>query len=197
MVGRARLLIAYDPRAWSIPILFPDVRYRTDGNPVCLLQTLMNYKTATSLCYEMTTSLGPVTSQSAGKLILIALLIAASGLVNAQVSLVDAPENASAKRYGAGWTCDRGYQEVDGACAAVKVPANAYPTNALYGSAWKCSRGFRKANEACLPIVVPPNAYLKFSGDEWKCHRGYRTVDETCIAIRVPVNGFLTRSLCV
>ena len=55
---------------------------------------------------------------------LVALLTASSSPVFAQVRSDDMPKNASPNRYGSGWTCDRGYREVDGLCNVVKVPAN-------------------------------------------------------------------------
>lgn len=63
---------------------------------------------------------------------LVALVTASSSPVFAQVRAGDMPENASPNRYGGGWTCDRDYREADGICDAVKVPANAYPTDTSY-----------------------------------------------------------------
>lgn len=127
-------------------------------------------------------------------LILLVILTAVPVRAFAKDGTVEIPEHASAKKYGSGWECDRGYREINGACAAVKVPANAYPTNVPYGRGWECVRGYRKVDETCAAIKVPPNAYLNSSGDRWKCDRGYRKVDDACIAVKVPANGYFVDS---
>ena len=76
--------------------------------------------------------------------ILFGLLGAVHGHVFAQGGSVEVPENAHAKRYGNGWECNKGYREVNEGCAAVKVPANAYPTNQSYGRGWECNREYRE-----------------------------------------------------
>ena len=88
-------------------------------------------------------------------LILLALLATAPAVAFAQSSTVGVPENARAKAYGSGWECDPGYREVNGGCAGVEIPANAYPTNESYGSGWECDRGFRQLDETCVAINVP------------------------------------------
>jgi hypothetical protein len=126
-------------------------------------------------------------------LISITLLAAVPSHVFARDPLVEIPEHASAKRYGGGWECDRGYREANGICMAVKVPADAYATNASYGPGWECNWGYGKVDETCVAIEVPPNAYLNASGSaRWTCDRGYRPVGEACVPIEVPVNGYLT-----
>jgi hypothetical protein len=127
-------------------------------------------------------------------LILLAFLAAASGVVSAQSTSVGMPENARARGHGSGWECVQGHREVDGACAAVKVPENAYPTNRSYGRGWECGHGFREIDAICAAIEVPATAYLNASGDGWECDRGYRKVDETCAAIRMPANAYLNAS---
>ena len=127
-------------------------------------------------------------------LFFLTLLAVAPCLVLAEDGSVEIPKNARAKSFGSGWECNRGYREVNGACAAVKVPANAFPTNASYGHGWQCSRGYRQADESCAAIKIPPNAYLDASGDRWRCDRGYQSVDEACVAVKVPPNGYLTDS---
>lgn len=101
------------------------------------------------------------------------------------------PKNALAKSYGSGWKCNRGFQESEGRCAQIKVPANGYPTKSSYGRVWECLRGYKIANEACVAIKVPSHGYLASYGDQWKCHRGYRRVEDGCAAVRVPANGYL------
>jgi hypothetical protein len=127
-------------------------------------------------------------------LILLALLATAPGVVFAQVASIGMPENSHARSYGGGWECDRGYQAVDEACVAVKVPANAYPTNMSYGRGWECDHGFREVSGICTAVEVPSNAYLDPSGDRWQCDRGYRETDEACVGINVPANGYLVNS---
>ena len=128
-------------------------------------------------------------------LVLLALLATAPGFAFAQSTSVLAPENSHAKSYGSGWQCDQGYRESDGACAAIKVPVNAYLTNVSYGRGWECDYGHLLVIGACEPVKVPSNAFLNPSGKRWECNRGYRTVDEACVAIKVPANGYLAGSL--
>jgi hypothetical protein len=126
-------------------------------------------------------------------LIILMLMAAVPGRIYAEVGGMDIPENASVRKYGSGWQCDRGYRKVDVNCKAINVPDNAYPTNRSYGRGWECTRGYRMKDEACVIINVPPNAYLGSSGvGSWKCDRGYRAVDESCVAINVPPNGYLS-----
>lgn len=129
-------------------------------------------------------------------LILLAALAAAHDVVFAQRDSVGMPENARAKSDGSGWECDRGYRELNGACAAVKAPANAYPTDTSYGRGWECDRGYREVDETCVAVKVPPNGYLADSsyGLGWKCDRGYRAVDEACIALKLPDNAHIDYS---
>jgi len=124
-------------------------------------------------------------------LILLTLLAAVHGLVFAQGDSVELPENAHAKGYGSGWECEQGYREDNGACTAVRVPANAYLTNTSYGSGWECNRGFRKENGICAAVKVPVNGYPTNSpyGNGWKCGRGYREVNGACSSIKTPAIG--------
>ena len=126
-------------------------------------------------------------------LLYLALLAAVPDQAFGQDRSAGIPEHASAKRYGGGWECDRGYREANGVCMAVKVPADAYATDVSYGAGWECNRGYGKVDETCVSIEVPPNAYLNASGSaRWTCDRGYRPVDGACAFIEVPRNGFLT-----
>ena len=52
-------------------------------------------------------------------LVFLACLVVVPAHVFARDLSVEMPEHASAKRYGSGWECDRGYREADGACIAV------------------------------------------------------------------------------
>ena len=109
-------------------------------------------------------------------LILFALLAVVSVPLFAQSDSAAVPENARAKEYGKGWVCNQGYRAVNDGCTAIKLPANAYPTNSSYGSGWKCGRGYREANGDCAAVTVPDNAYSTNSpyGNGWRCERGYR-----------------------
>jgi len=112
-------------------------------------------------------------------LILLLSLTFAAGVASAEGNPVVAPRDAHMKRYGSGWECDRGYREVDNACAVIEVPANA-----LLGSRgrdWECARGFRRVDQSCVAVKIPPNAYLDTHGPGWRCDRGYRQVDQSCV----------------
>ena len=85
-------------------------------------------------------------------LILLALLAIVHSHVFAQSGSIEVPENARVKEYGNGWECNQGYRAVDGACTAVKLPANAYLTNTSCGSDWECVRGYREINGAAQPL---------------------------------------------
>jgi len=77
------------------------------------------------------------------------------------------PENAHAKSYGTGWECNPGYRQVENSCAALEVPANAFPTNASYGAGWECKRGYQEISGTCTMINVPAHGHLNVYGDGW------------------------------
>lgn len=79
---------------------------------------------------------------------------------NVSAATEEVPANAQASTYGPGWECDAGFRETDGACNAIVLPANAYPTNRSYGPGWECNRGYTEAGNACEKIEIPENAYL-------------------------------------
>ena len=129
-------------------------------------------------------------------LILVTLLAALSGGALAESRFPGVPDNAHAKGYGNGWKCDAGYRKVKNACAAIKMPANAYATNRSYGRGWECVRGYResrdyrKGTESCSAIQVPSNGYLNSSGNGCACDRGYRKTSGACDAVKVPAQAF-------
>ena len=128
-------------------------------------------------------------------LIPLMVIAGSTGFANAQGVEGTIPANASANTYGRGWQCDRGFSRIDGACAVVTLPENAYLTDSSYGVGWKCAHGYKQTKDACDLVALPANAYLSAaSGDRWLCDRGYGQVDETCAAINVPANGYLTES---
>lgn len=109
----------------------------------------------------------------------------------AQDALV--PANATAKSYGEGWECDRGYRRDDDACLAIIVPQNAYATNRTYGKGWECLHGFQEVDDAtCFEVLVPEGGYLDPSGQRWRCLRGYIKVDDICLEVVVPDNAYLS-----
>ena len=127
-------------------------------------------------------------------LLFLSLWVSSPSLVFAKDAPKEVPENATANRYGDGWSCDKGYRESQGACAAIKVPANAFPTNKSYGQGWECIRGFKQNDNKCNQIKVPKNGYLDYSGVRVKCNRGYLMVNKICNVIKVPANGYLEPS---
>jgi hypothetical protein len=96
--------------------------------------------------------------------------------------------------YGKGCECKPGYRRDKGACNAVKVLDNAYPTGSSYGRGRKCKRGYQQLAETCVAIKVPANANLNYSSTGWTCHRGYRADDNACVVIEVPENRYLTKA---
>lgn len=103
------------------------------------------------------------------------------------------PANATARSYGEGWECDRGYRRDADACLAVIVPENAYATNRTYGKGWECLHGFQEVDDAaCFEVVVPEGGYLDPSGQKWSCLRGYMKVDDVCLKIDLPPNAYLS-----
>ena len=174
----------------------PGVRWRTDLGAVFLSHVGMNPMTTPHPRNAVTAmSPQPAPARRMSRLILIALLAASGGPVLAQVRSADLPENASADRYGGRWACDQGYRESDGACIAVEVPTNAYPTDSSYGSGWRCSWGYRQRGESCLAVKPPANAHLRAGqGDSWQCDRGFREKGDTCVVIELPPNAYLSNA---
>ena len=128
-------------------------------------------------------------------LVLLAVFSGPLELASAQDSKGAIPANSTAKSYGSGWECDKGFRMNGGSCIAVTSPKNAYLTNSSYGDGWACRHGYRKKGDTCSPVALPANAYLSgSSGDRWLCDRGFRQVKDTCEAISVPENGYLTAS---
>ena len=130
-------------------------------------------------CDEVLAPLHPAISTSAFVLTLIALLVGGVGAAFAEESV---PVNATEKRYASGWTCDPGYQENEGACEVVQIPAKAYDSTTSLGPGWECSRGYRRSEGVCAVVTIPDNAYLDSKrGDSWSCHRGFRESDDLCV----------------
>jgi len=127
-------------------------------------------------------------------LLFLSLWLSAANPVFAKAAPKDIPDNASSRNYGNGWSCNKGYRESKGACTALTIPANAYPTNKTYGQGWECKRGFKQINNTCKQIMVPTNGYLDYSGIRVKCNRGYILDNNTCKVIKVPENGYLELS---
>jgi hypothetical protein len=126
--------------------------------------------------------------------LIAALVCGFAGAGSVQAASGGLPANASAKSYGDGWTCDRGFRATGGACQPIEVPENALATQTSYGRGWECRRGFEEVNGRCNAIAIPANAYLNAAGTRWECDRGFRPLDNRCTAIEVPENGYLTGS---
>lgn len=156
---------------------------------------LFTYSSINLKIYEITLNgLQRTRVISAYVLMFLFLWLSAPNHVFAKGVSDEIPENATAKSYGNGWNCNMGYRESKGACTAVMVPDNAYPTNRTYGKGWECKRGFREYDKHCQHIMVPENGYLDYSGTRVKCDRGYLMVNKICDAIKVPANGYLKDS---
>ncbi|GHC59248.1 hypothetical protein GCM10007315_23630 [Gemmobacter tilapiae] len=50
--------------------------------------------------------------------------------------------------YGPGWSCERGYEVLNGACVAIDLPENAYLDRS--SNRWSCNRGFQLSDGACV-----------------------------------------------
>ena len=127
-------------------------------------------------------------------LIMLAVWLAVPGMSSAQVAAATVPPNAHGDALGRGWECDEGFRKVDGACAGVSMPENAFMTNVSYGRGWECLRGYMEKGETCVSVVIPPHAFLSAYGDTWECARTFRRDGEACVAIKVPKNGYLTNA---
>lgn len=105
------------------------------------------------------------------------------------------PENAVETRYGVGqgWRCRHGFNEVDGGCESVPVPANGFVTSS--GDDWDCQRGYRKVGgDLCEEIAVPEHGFLdgKSYGPGWACDYGYLPAEGKCMPIVVPAGARMT-----
>ena len=63
----------------------------------------------------------------------LAFIVALAPHAGAQPSAA-VPENARVRAYGGGWTCEYGFREERGGCAAIAVPANAHSNAELEAS---------------------------------------------------------------
>lgn len=64
-----------------------------------------------------------------------------SGVASTEAGAAGVPENASAKAYGDGRVCNRGFRQDSGACLVIAVPANAPATKTSCGRGWQSRRG--------------------------------------------------------
>lgn len=99
------------------------------------------------------------------------------------------PPNAEVDVYGTGWTCKRGFKQVNGECMTVQIPLNAELD--VYGTGWTCKRGFRQLSGACDRVVIPQNAELDVYGTGWTCRRGFKLIGGECSAVQIPPNAEL------
>src|SRR5580693_2626886 len=70
------------------------------------------------------------------------------------------PANARAKQYGAGWECKPGFRQEEAACAAIKLPENAYLSDDSFGPGWACKREYKSVGNGCVAVKLPQNAYF-------------------------------------
>ncbi|MCA1367456.1 hypothetical protein I6F15_08580 [Bradyrhizobium sp. BRP14] len=77
------------------------------------------------------------------------------------------------------WRCDRGFEQKDEACVAVKVPKNGFLVDTSYGEKWKCDRGF-EVKERHVQKSLPENAHLDSSGNAWECNGPYQRRNGAC-----------------
>src|SRR6476659_10606600 len=76
------------------------------------------------------------------------------------------PDHSHARPYGSGWTCDYGYRQASGECAAVVVPAHAFLGTS--GDTWECDRLYRKSGDGCVALGIPAHAFAEgTSGRGW------------------------------
>ena len=115
--------------------------------------------------------------------------------VSASAGTGDLPANATARTWGEGWDCQRGFLESRGSCSEIRVPDNAFLNDRSYGKGWSCHRGYREVDGKCIEIAVPDNGYVLDGsyGDGWACERGYIKLGESCQAINVPANAYETQ----
>jgi hypothetical protein len=64
---------------------------------------------------------------------------------------VKVPENGYFvdSSYGSGWSCKRGYREVDEVCIVLRLPENAHIDYS--GNDWICNQPYRQQGEGCVP----------------------------------------------
>ncbi|MBT6609265.1 MAG: hypothetical protein HOB37_12500, partial [Rhodospirillaceae bacterium] len=102
-------------------------------------------------------------------IILVAFFSVVPSAPPANSAALKIPDNAQAQRYGGGWKCDLGYRKVKKSCRAIKLPQNAYLTDASFGQGWECKRGYRERKGKCAAVKVPANAFLNSYGEGWEC----------------------------
>jgi hypothetical protein len=127
---------------------------------------------------------------------LLTTLVALAGGAVAQENSKVAPANAQARQYGSGWECKPGFRRDGAACAAIKLPENAYFSDDTYGPGWACKREYKADGNRCVAVKLPQNAYLSGSSylDDWECERGFRKAGAACVLVTVPKNGYLSDS---
>lgn len=98
------------------------------------------------------------------------------------------PINAT-PAYGDAWTCNPGFQKVNGRCQKVFLPRNAELIS--YASGWRCLPGYKRIGNRCEYYRVPTNATVNLWNSGWDCDYGYVNKDGYCQKVRVPRNGKL------
>ena len=104
---------------------------------------------------------------------------------------VTVPQDGHLDETGHDWECNHGFKRVDGRCAAIKLPAHAFPTGIAELQSWHCERGYTRRGDSCVAVAIPAHAYLNDPGDGWSCDRGFHPVGQVCAPISVPRNAHL------
>ena len=72
----------------------------------------------------------PVVGSTQRWMLVCGMLVIGATLISMNATAANIPENATSKRYGDSWTCNSGFREQVGGCAAILIPANAYANGA-------------------------------------------------------------------
>ena len=130
--------------------------------------------------------------------LLAAFLAITTGAVARDASKQDSskavPANARANQFGSGWECKPGFRQEGVACAAIKLPENAYLSDDSFGPGWACKREYKSVGNGCVAVKLPQNAYFPDSSysNDWECERGFRQAGAACVSVTVPKNGYLS-----
>ena len=126
---------------------------------------------------------------------LISLFVLLSFSLAETTLAAEVPSNASPRKFGDGWDCNRGYAKDASStkCEPVQVPENGQLN--VFGNAWECKRGFAKSGSGteCVEVLLPQNAVLDYTGHNWVCARGFKkdSSGKACAQVYVPQNAEL------
>jgi len=87
--------------------------------------------------------------------LLAAFLAITTGAVARDASKQDSakavPTNARANQFGSGWECKPGFRQEGAACAAIKLPENAYLSDDSFGPGWRANANTSRSEMAAWP----------------------------------------------